>query len=313
MYMGKGVRCSVCRGTATAHLRCESDTLSRCNTCRLIFLNAARDTQKIFSYYQDEFYDAQGERFNMFVERLVLFFRYVRYRKIIAAARQRNLHAGKILDVGFSRGYVLQMLKRKGWKSYGINVSHNVVAHAKSQGLTAIEGELPKVTFPYASFDVITFWHVLEHVPEPDQYVKMCSRIIKPKGFMIIEVPNSDSIPARLFRCNWLALDLPRHLSHFTPASLSYLLNKHGFRVEKIEFFSLEHSTFSLLQSMLNTVMGKNELLNSLKKHAKASLGKKIVYGLCALILLPVAFLCAVLFALLKQGDIMRVYCTKTS
>ncbi|MBI1969214.1 class I SAM-dependent methyltransferase [Candidatus Woesearchaeota archaeon] len=300
-------QCSICGGKANTYLVCQKETLLQCMKCGIIILKNIPPQKIVNSYYGGGFYDEQGERFHPLLEKLVFLFRYGRARKVIQLAGK-----GRVLDVGFSRGIMLSLLRERGWESYGITNSRNVFLHGKKIRIRVRHGELPKASFPSAFFDIITFWHVLEHVRGPILYIRECRRILKPGGVVIIEVPNIGSTSARWFRCNWLGLDLPRHLYHFTPASLQYLLEKEHFFIRKIQYFSLEHSIPSLLFSMVKHMTGAEEsMLESIKKQSTFPAGKKLYTLLLALLLLPVATVLAVLFALGKQGDIMRVIAVK--
>lgn len=300
-------RCNLCRGTVRFHLRCQNGTLYRCLRCEGISLYPIPPQRILNQYYGDPFYDVSAERFNPFMELLVRFFRFHR-ANIVCRMHQK----GNVLDVGFSRGMMLTFLKQRGWKTYGITNSRNVYEYGKRIGLKVQLGDLPDVTYPTSHFSVITLWHVLEHLRTPERYLRKCHAILRDGGVLIIEVPNSASVPAAWFKCHWFGLDLPRHLSHFTPTTLRTLLHRTGFRVSAIRFFSLEHSIFSLLQSMLNALTGGgNAVFESLKKHTTIPPTRKFVHLALAVLLLPIATLLALAFALVRRGDIMRLYCVK--
>jgi ubiquinone/menaquinone biosynthesis C-methylase UbiE len=84
-------------------------------------------------------------------------------------------------------------------------------------------------------FDLVTLWHVLEHLSDPSSVMCEIYRILKPQGLLMLEVPNFDSLPSSLFGNAWFTLEAPRHLYHFTPKTVSALLKKHHFKIAKLK------------------------------------------------------------------------------
>jgi SAM-dependent methyltransferase len=105
-----------------------------------------------------------------------------------------------------------------------------------------LHGTLPHDDLQPESFDVITMWHSLEHVPDPKRVLTEARRLLAPKGKLIIAVPNIDSLAFRIFGQSWFGLDLPRHLTHFAPWTLHLLLERVGYRVEPIKM--VRHSSW---------------------------------------------------------------------
>jgi predicted SAM-dependent methyltransferase len=101
-------------------------------------------------------------------------------------------------------------------------------------GLSVHEGELLEAHFPAEFFDLVLFHHTLEHMPFPLRDLREAHRILKKSGALVVMVPNAASLDARLFGPWWLAWDLPRHLYHFTPKTISALMAKAGFRVQRL-------------------------------------------------------------------------------
>lgn len=302
-----GMVCRLCGGPTAFHLRCGTTTLLRCARCGVRFLQHTPPQKILDTYYQEAFYDTSGKRFSALGEFFVWAFRYERMWRVNRTAKK-----GNVLDVGFSRGIMLSLLKRRGWHAYGITNSRNAFQHARTLGIRARCGSLLTARYPRTFFSTITFWHVLEHVREPEQYVRESSQILKQGGSLIIEVPNAGSPIARWFGCQWLGLDLPRHLHHFTPQALRMLLERYGLRVEKIQYFSLEHSVFSLLQSLENAITGKrNLLLESMKRGSQVPVATKLLVMALTVALLPFATFGAAGLAATRRGDIMRMYAVK--
>jgi SAM-dependent methyltransferase len=138
---------------------------------------------------------------------------------------------GRLLDFGCGGGSYLERMAKQGWQVTGLDVSPMTVARIrKDLGLTALVGSLPHPELGPGSFDVITMWHSLEHVHEPLAVLRAAHTLLAPGGRLIVAVPNIDSLPFRWFGSAWFGLDLPRHLTHFTPPTLSHMLERAGFR-----------------------------------------------------------------------------------
>jgi len=153
----------------------------------------------------------------------------------------RYCREGAILDVGCGEGKFLWALDPSRWRRVGIEFSHETVAvvRGRIQGVDLIEGTLESAALPERSFDVVTFWHVLEHLKEPRIGLLKAASLLKPGGLVVVSLPNLASHQARWFRSSWFAFgDVPRHVFHFTPKSLALLLEQAGIHpIDKV-FFS---------------------------------------------------------------------------
>ena len=148
---------------------------------------------------------------------------------------------GRLLDFGCGAGTFLKTMADQGWHVTGLDAAVGAVAHAREQhGLTALVGTLPHADLRPGSFDVVTMWHSLEHVHRPLSILREAYRLLVPGGKLIVATPNIDSVPFRVFGRSWFGLDLPRHLTHFTPATLTAMLSAAGFRADPVRH--LRHS-----------------------------------------------------------------------
>lgn len=260
--------------------------------------------------YYKKFYDKnESERFNPFLELLIYIFRLFRVRSVEKYSGRK----GRLLDIGFSRPMDLEMFEKRGWTAYGTQVAPQVVKVAQKKNLRAFLGELPDISLDPNAFDAVTLWHVLEHLHQPEDYLRTIRGLLKKDGKLIIEVPNFASPVAKVFKCDWFELDVPHHLFQFTPESLDLLLGKNGFKIEKAAYFSLEQSTYSLIQSLLNVLSGKHNLLfERLKKEGEPTPAlESLLHGFAAVIFLPFALAASLILGFLKKGDVVRVYCVK--
>lgn len=138
-----------------------------------------------------------------------------------------TMPGGRLLDLGCGSGNYLHAFQRLGWEAYGVDNSPLAAEQVrKTFGLKVITGELEETNFPDGYFDVITLIHVLEHLRDPVGTLQEVSRILARGGLILLALPNVRSLPAWVFGSHWFALDVPRHLYHFSPATLRHLLRK---------------------------------------------------------------------------------------
>jgi len=167
----------------------------------------------------------------------------------------------RILDIGCGTGEFLAMGQSRGWSVAGLEPNQAARNYATSVNsldvcdLDAID------SFPQASFQVITLWHVLEHMPRPLQSMEMITKLLAPDGLLVVAVPNADSYDAQHYKAYWAAWDLPRHLLHFTPVTLRCLLEKSGFTIVATSHLLPDAYYISLLSSSYQA--GKKQFLRA--------------------------------------------------
>ncbi len=144
---------------------------------------------------------------------------------------------GRLLDFGCGAGNMVASMAAAGWKAEGIDSSPEAVRTGRARGLAVHEGTLPGLTLPEGSFDVVTLWHSLEHVPSPKATLEAVRHLVVPGGRVLVAVPRLDSLDARWFGPCWWGLDVPRHLTHFTEATLRRHLEAVGLEVERVHAF----------------------------------------------------------------------------
>jgi len=138
---------------------------------------------------------------------------------------------GRLLDVGCGSGKFLRQMGAVGWDLTGIEVDAEAAARAREVTPNVYVGDPTQAPFPEGSFDLITAFHVIEHLPDPLGALRNMVRRLAPGGLIIVEVPNAAGWGAHLFGRYWSGLDFPRHLVHFTPTTLSLMVEKAGGRV----------------------------------------------------------------------------------
>lgn len=252
--------------------------LVQCAYCGLIYLNPRPTPQEIAQYYPDHYYGASSSFWENLFTRCSLYFFHRQIKRF-----KKN---GKILDVGCGAGKFLAIMQKKGYKAYGLDISATACKLARSQGLKVFEGTLETVRFPRAYFDIITLWHILEHLHRPSANLKEIERILKKDGILLIETPNIQSLSFRLFKKYCFHLELPRHLYQWSFATLQATLQKHGFLIYQHDLFSLRfplnflRSFQSVLKSYrIKTPFAQTTLLLALPFLGALTLLAKLIPG----------------------------------
>lgn len=202
----------------------------RCTGCGLVFLRPRPSPLALGSFYPDTYYplDQQPSREAIAVAEGLL-------ARITEWRRGQRLQAPSILDIGCGTGLFLHLAQEAGLRVRGIELSESAVAYARAKyGLDVHHGTLKNAELPDESFDIVTMWHVLEHVPDPVEALRRVARLLRPGGLLLLGVPNIDSIEACIFGRRWFSLDAPRHLSHFTPHTLTAALIAAGLMPRRI-------------------------------------------------------------------------------
>jgi SAM-dependent methyltransferase len=141
----------------------------------------------------------------------------------------RRRRSGALLDVGCGRGDLAARFAAEGWSAYGLDISADAVEAARAAGVQAVEGTLTTAPWPDESFDLIVMNHSLEHMADPMDALRRARRLLRRDGALIVAVPKWTSWQRRLFGTYWLHLDVPRHLTHFSPQALHAAARQAGF------------------------------------------------------------------------------------
>jgi len=165
---------------------------------------------------------------------------------------------GSLLDLGCGSGGFLGAIKSPSWKLYGVEMSENAAKLARQRcGAEVYIGDVLDAPFPPNSFDAITCFNVFEHMYEPREVLCKVAEWLKPGGVFYTMMPNIDSAGARIFRSYWYALELPRHLFHFSPATLKMLARSVGLRetlvIAKRELY-VERSMHYVVDELLRKI-----------------------------------------------------------
>jgi SAM-dependent methyltransferase len=228
--------------------------LDDCAQCTLRFTQGIPDALNIQSYYRSENYISHSDTREGLTNRLY----HLARKRTLSNKRRLLQHAtglrqGSLLDVGAGSGAFVHYMKAAGWSVTGLEPD----APARNKAMEVNQVHLLPIDhlfhLPEKSFDAITLWHVLEHVHDLHGYIQQLERMLKPTGRIFIAVPNYTSYDAALYKQFWAAYDVPRHLYHFSPASMNKLLDLHHLKLEKMQPMWFDSFYISLLSGKYKT------------------------------------------------------------
>lgn len=195
-------------------------------------------------YYESEDYISHTDNKRSLFEKLYHFIKSIALKNKLNLINSLQPNKGRILDIGAGTGDFLSVAKNDGWQTIGVEPSDRAKAIAKNKGVSFVEetSELEN-----DSFDLISMWHVLEHVPDLDKQIKELKRLLKPTGTLIIAVPNFKSFDAKHYGKFWAAYDVPIHFWHFSKTAIKLLFEKEEMKLEKVLPMKFDSFYVSLL------------------------------------------------------------------
>lgn len=254
--MADGYVCLACGASDSADLYHAKDHLvsgrefliRRCNACGMGWTVDPPSESDSGTYYVSEEYISHTDRkqnVSDYLYHLARSFMLGWKKRLVTQATGRK--TGVIVDIGSGTGYFPAYMQKRGWQATGVEISEAARKYSADRfGLKAVSPEEVK-DLPSATADCITLWHVLEHLYSPDEWLQDVSRVLKDEGRCILALPNFSSTDAVWFGKWWAALDVPRHLWHFTPGSMRLFAEQNGFVCERIVSLPLDLFYISIL------------------------------------------------------------------
>jgi 2-polyprenyl-3-methyl-5-hydroxy-6-metoxy-1,4-benzoquinol methylase len=190
-------------------------------------------------YYESVDYISHSDKKSGLFSLLYQFVRSITLKNKLKIIEHFQSEKGNLLDIGAGTGHFLDLAMKKGWNVTGIEPNEGAKNLASDKGILFAENiqSIEKHTY-----DVITMWHVLEHVPDLDAQIKQLKRILKPGGTLIIAVPNFRSYDAKYYKQFWAGFDVPRHLWHFSKRAIIKLFNEKNMKV--VEMLPMKWDAF---------------------------------------------------------------------
>ena len=205
-----------------------------CKECGLLYTTPRPNKDEFGRYYKSEEYYSHQENKEGFIPKVYEKVKSVNLKNKYGIATEGK-EKGKALDIGCGVGDFLHTMEQHGWDCTGVEPSEDAKVIAKKR----IKGQLlsseEQENLPDSSFDIITMWHVLEHVDDIRWQIQQLHRLCKPGGRIIIALPNYKSYDGQYYKAEWAAYDVPRHLNHFNKETLIKILKESGLRHVKTE------------------------------------------------------------------------------
>jgi 2-polyprenyl-3-methyl-5-hydroxy-6-metoxy-1,4-benzoquinol methylase len=232
------------------------------------------DLQNLGRYYESEDYISHTDNKRSLFEKAYHFVKNIALKNKLNLINSQQVKKGKILDIGAGTGDFLLTAKNDGWQTVGVEPSDRARKIAELKGISFVD-EIS--VLENNSFDVITMWHVLEHVPNLELQIQELKRLLKPTGTLIVAVPNFKSFDAKYYESFWAAYDVPIHFWHFSKKAIQSLFEKVEMKLEEVLPMKFDSFYVSLLSEKYKT--GKMNYLNAffigLKSNLKAKRTKE--------------------------------------
>jgi len=210
-------------------------------------------------YYESEAYISHTDSKKTLMDKIYQYIKALNIRFKLNLIDHYTNKSKKLLDVGTGTGDFLVAAQKKGWNILGIEPNKNALEKAREKRIAV----LPTLnSIPQQKFDIITLWHVLEHLPDLDSQITNLVELLEENGTLIIAVPNYKSYDAKYYKEHWAAYDVPRHLWHFSKTSIDSIFLEHNMKVVKTKPMLFDAFYVSLLSEKYKT--GKTNTLKAI-------------------------------------------------
>ena len=222
--------CNLCQHAApTWYCRKNSIDVVRCLHCSLIYADEMQKNEDLIKHYSDEYFEPYLKTESIHLKK--------RFGKRIQEIKQ-YVFPGSLLDVGCGAGFFLKLAADAGYSTQGVELSSYAANFARQNfGLHVFQGELSSAGFERESFDIITLWHILEHIHDPGDFLSQVNGLLKKNGLLAVEVPNIGSLSARISGVKWELMAPKEHFYYFNESTIERYLENSGFSIISIRSF----------------------------------------------------------------------------
>ena len=203
--------------------------------------------EKLSEYYKSEDYISHTNAKRNLFEKIYHLVRTVSLKRKLKLINSFQSEGRGLLDIGCGTGDFLETAKKNNWNVVGIEPNEQARSVANFKTNNSVFDIQHLETLNKNSFDVITLWHVLEHLPNLEDHIETFKKLLKPDGTLVIAVPNYKSYDAQFYKSFWAAYDVPRHLWHFSKDSIRKIFNISGFELIEIKPMVFDSFYVSLL------------------------------------------------------------------
>ena len=262
--------CPICASTsleASTSIRDHSISgkefrLGRCRECGFQLTLDAPDETSIGPYYKADVYISHSDTTSTLTDRLYHIARNFMLKKKRRLVQKYSVKKGRLLDVGSGTGYFLKSMTECGWTVKGVEVDEAARSLSQSKFNLDVVSTLSDESLNTQKYDVISMWHVMEHVHDLHGYWDCFKERLSHDGSLIIAVPNPESQDASFYGIDWAAWDVPRHLWHFRSQDMERLASKYGFTLVNKTPMPLDAYYVSILSEKYK---GSNPMMSLIK------------------------------------------------
>jgi len=239
----------------------ENFELTHCQACELLFTNPRPTASEAGPYYKSENYISHSDTQRGIINKLYHLVRNFTLKQKTQWIEKEKTGNLELLDIGCGNGHFLHACQKAGWKISGMELDPVTAAWAETMLGIDIYSSIKNIP-KNEKFNLISLWHVLEHVYELEEYFTFFKSRIAKEGVLLLALPNSKSFDAQHFKEYWAAYDVPRHIYHFEPSTVASLAKRHGFKLKSTRGQIFDSFYISLLSHEYKT--GKKKLISSL-------------------------------------------------
>jgi 2-polyprenyl-3-methyl-5-hydroxy-6-metoxy-1,4-benzoquinol methylase len=273
----------------------------KCSDCRHIYTFSENNVDES-NLYSEGVYKIEGDQKSIF-DRILNW----EYKKVIKHINRIKPARRSLLDFGCGKGKFASVAQNNGWNVKGVETAKERADHAKKiYGLDVNSDLYSTGKISPSGFDVITLFHVLEHLPAPKILLsELIKNNLNKDGLVVIEVPNFKSLQRKIAGKNWLHLDPSRHVSHFTSTELDKIGEESDLKLVRTGSFSFHLGVLGMTDSFLKLFGYRKNIIPDLKNK------KKLLLMAAILFILPFSFLLEALMVTVGKGGIVRMFFIK--
>ncbi len=258
--------CNLCQHAAP-ELYCRKNSIDvvRCLHCGLIYAREMQKNNDLIKHYSDEYFEPYLKTKSIHLKK--------RFGKRIQEIKQ-YVFPGSLLDVGCGAGFFLKLAADAGYSAQGVEFSSYAAEYARQNfGLHVFQGELSDASFGREAFDIITLWHILEHIHDPGEFLGRVNGLLRRNGLLALEVPNIGSTAARIGGVNWELMAPEEHFYYFDEGTIRRYLKNSGFTIISIRSFY-----WTTPAMILRACAANRQGLNNLLLHYLAAIASSLSF-----------------------------------